>query len=244
MRRLSLFCAMVFFGAPFSLWADEDRLSGASELDDVRPFLRSERPSYRNYALQNFTNFAAHSWPYDDAPRTFYGFMGNRLSTGYDLYKWEETRTGGQEYGSAIFKPNEMYDLVWEKVYKSVVVLKDGYGDWGYSFVVGDNLIARLTPLTLSMTDFNGFRFDLALPVLKATALASRIERPHTYQELPNIWAIEKTHFADDSTLLMGGGCRRTRGSAVWGSTWPIPTFTAALTRTTASRAFCAPISR
>ena len=37
--------------------------------------------------------------------------MGNRLTTGYDLYQWEETRTVGQEYGSAIFKSNEMYDL-------------------------------------------------------------------------------------------------------------------------------------
>ena len=76
--------------------------------------------------------------------------MGNQLTTGYNLYKWEEIRTAGQEYGSAIFKPNEMYDLQWEKVYNSVVVLKDGYGDWGYSFVVGDNLIARFAPLTVS----------------------------------------------------------------------------------------------
>ena len=72
-----------------------------------RPFLRTERPAYRNYALQNFTNFRVHTWPYDEAPRTFYGFMGSQLTTGYDLYKWEETRSIGQQYGSAIFKPND-----------------------------------------------------------------------------------------------------------------------------------------
>jgi hypothetical protein len=204
MKQHRMFFAMAICWCT-SLPAEEDRVSGTSELDASRPFLRSERPAYQNFALTNFTNYPAHHWPYDDAPQTYYGFMGNRLTNGYDLYKWEETRTEGQEYGSAIFKPNEMYDLQWEKVYKSVVVLKDGYGSWGYSFVVGDNLIARFTPLTLSMTDFNGLRFDLAFPAFKATALASRIERPHTYQELPNIWAIEKTHFAEDSTLLLGG---------------------------------------
>lgn len=206
MRQFHSWFSLVFFAAPSLLLAqEEDRISGAAEFYSTRPFLHSKRPAYQNYALTSFTNYPAHSWPYDEAPRTYYGFMGNRLTTGYDLYKWEETRTDGQDYGSAIFKPNEMYDLQWEKVYNSVVVLKDGYGSWGYSFVVGDNLIARFTPLTLSMTDFNGFRFDLAFPAFKATVLASRIERPHTYQELPNIWAIEKTHFAEDSTLLLGG---------------------------------------
>ncbi len=201
-----LLSAVAVVGAVFSpTQAQQDRIARASELYNFRPFLRADRPDYRNYALQTFTNYSAHSWPYDEASRTYYGFMGNRLSNGYDLYKWEETRAAGQTYGSAIFKPNEMYNLQWEKVYNSVVVLKDGYGSWGYSFVIGDNLIARFTPLTLSMTDFNGFRFDLSLPTFKATALASRIERPHTYQELPNVWAIEKTHFADDSTLLVGG---------------------------------------
>ena len=133
------------------------------------------------------------------------GPLGDYLTTGYDLYKWEEVRTPGQEYGSSIFKPNLMYNLQWEKVYHAVAVFRDGYRDWGFSFIVGDQLIARLSPLVLSMTDFNGLRFDLSTRYLKATALASRIERPHGYQEVPNVWAVEYTHFADDSTLLLGG---------------------------------------
>ena len=97
------------------------------------------------------------------------------------------------------------YNLQWEKVYHAVAVFRDGYRDWGFSFIAGDHLIARLSPLVLSMTDFNGLRFDLSTRYLKATALASRIERPHSYQELANFWAVEYTHFADDSTLLLGG---------------------------------------
>jgi hypothetical protein len=183
----------------------QERVRGVDELYESRPFLRWERPGYNNLALQDFTNYQNHAFPYDDASRTYYGPMGDYLTTGYDLYGWEETRTPGQEYGSGIFKPNEMYDHPWEKVYNAVAVMKDGYGDWGFTFLAGDNLIARLSPLTLSMTDFNGARFDLVLSKFKATAMASRVERPHTYQEVPNIWAIEKTHFADDSTLLWGG---------------------------------------
>ena len=185
--------------------AQERRAPGTSELYESRPFLRWERPQYHNYALQNYTNHANHTLPYDDAPRTIYGPMGDYLTTGYDLYFWEENRTPGQVYGSVIFKPNEMYDHPWEKVYKSLAVMRDGYGDWGYSFLVGDNLIARFSPLTLSMTSFNGLRFDVSTPLFKVTTLASRIERPHSYQEVPTIWAIGKTHFADDSTLLLGG---------------------------------------
>ncbi len=181
------------------------RAAGTSELDASRPFLRWERPGYNNLALQNFSNTANHTVPYDDSPRTYYGPMGDYLTTGYDLYLWEETRTPGQVYGSSIFKPNEMYDHPWEKVYNAAAVSRDGYGDWGFTFVAGDNLIARLSPMTLSMTDFNGLRFDLALPRFKISTLASRIERPHTYQETPTLWAIQKTHFADDSTLLLGG---------------------------------------
>ena len=78
--------------------------------------------------------------------------MGDYLTTGYDLYFWEETRTPGQTYGSGIFKPNEYCSRPWEKVYDGMAVMKDGYGEWGFTFVAGDNLIARLSPLTLSMT--------------------------------------------------------------------------------------------
>ncbi len=188
-----------------SLSAQEQRAAGTSELHATRPHLRWERPKYRNFAYQNFSNYPDHTVPYEDSRRTYFGPMGDYLTTGYDLYKWEEVRTPGQQYGSGIFKPNIMYNLQWEKVYHAVAVFRDGYRDWGFSFIVGDHLIARLSPLVLSMTDFNGLRFDLSTRYLKATALASRIERPHSYQELANVWAVEYTHFADDSTLLLGG---------------------------------------
>ncbi len=165
-----------------SVSAQRERVHGVDELYQSRPYLRWERPQYNNLALQNFTNYRDHTRPYDDAPRTFYGPMGDYLTTGYDLYFWEETRTPGQTYGSAIFKPNQYSERPWEKVYDGMAVMKDGYGDWGFAFLAGDNLIARLSPLTLSMTDFNGARFDLALPKFKATAMASRIERPHGHQ--------------------------------------------------------------
>ena len=188
----------------------EERTSGSAQLYSARPTLRWDRPQYRNYAYQNFSNYPDHAFPFTDSKRTYHGPMGDYLVTGYDLYKWEERRTPGQEYGSSIFKPNigessPSPSLPWEKVYDAMVLFRDGYGDWGYSFIVGDNLISRLSPLTMSMVDLAGFRVDLSTPYLKATAVASRIERPHYFQEVPNVWAIGFTHFADDSTLLLGG---------------------------------------
>ena len=191
------------------------RVAGTSELHESRPFLRWERPAYNNLALQNFSNYENHYRPYDDSPRTYYGPMGDYLTTGYDLYFWEEVRTPGQVYGSVIFKPNEMYNHPWEKVYNSVAVMRDGYGGWGYSFIVGDNLIARFSPLTLSMTSFNGLRFDIATPLFKITTLASRIERPHTYQEVPTIWAIGRPTSLTTPPFFWGAGCR-------WTSDWEV----------------------
>ena len=174
------------------------------EIAPSRPFLRWERPAYRNYALDNFSNYPNHSLPYQDTPRTFYGPLGTELITGYDLFFWTESRGLSQEYGSSIFKPNEMYALVWNKVYDATVVGRDGYGNWGYSLIIGDNLMARLSPLTLSMTDFNGFRLDVAIPYFNFTGMASRIERPHVYQLSPADWTRGQEQIAFDSTMLLG----------------------------------------
>ena len=148
MIRLFL-CALAVAGSVSStIQAQQSRISGISELEKSRPFLRWERPRYQNFALTQFDNYPNHVAPYDDARRTIYGPMGDFLVNGYDLYFWEERRTPGQEYGSAIFKPNEVRAMPWEKVYNSTAIMKDGYGNWGFSFVVADNMIARLTPLT------------------------------------------------------------------------------------------------
>ena len=169
----------------------------ADEVVSARSFLRWDRPAYRNHAFDHFVNYPNHTFPFDDTPRSHYGLLGDFLIRGYDLYSWKETRVPGQEYGSSIFKPNEMFDLAWNKVYDGLVMGRDGYGEWSYSLIAADNMIAHLSPLTLSKTDFNGVRIDVATPHLKFTGLASRIERPHNYQEVPATWALEKTHFAD-----------------------------------------------
>ena len=55
---------------------------------------------------------------------------------------------------------------------------------------------------------------------MKFTGLASRIERPHNYQEVPAPWALEKTHFADDSTLLLGSRIQSELGRLQLGLNW------------------------
>ena len=179
-----------------------------NDAQSARPLLRWERPTYSNYAHQNFNNYQDHSAPYEDSPRAYYGSMGNYLISGYPLYEWREERTPGHEWTSTIFKhsgqglgPNGP----WVTIFDSMVMARDGYGDWGYSLVAGDGLIARFSPLVLSMVDLNGVRMDVAVPNLRFTGIASRIERPKIYTETPEPWAFEKFHPADDSTLLLGG---------------------------------------
>ena len=189
-------CTPILFA---SAVAQESRI-GLAEVESRRSFLKQERPTYTNYSFKNFSNYPDHSPPYADHPTAFYGSMGNYLITGYDLWGWEEHRTAGQQYGSSIFQDRQP----WVTVFDSMAMAKDGYGGWGYSLWVGDALQARLSPLTMSMVSFNGIRLDLGSSRLRATAMASRIERPKSYVESIPVWAIDDEHFADDSTLLLG----------------------------------------
>ena len=38
------------------------------ELHEARPFLRWQRPTYTNYALQPYQNYPNHTFPYWDVP--------------------------------------------------------------------------------------------------------------------------------------------------------------------------------
>ena len=159
--------------------AETPRL-GIPEILPSQDFLWRQLPQYNNYAFQGYSNYPDHTFPYADRPRAFYDSFGDPLITGYDLYDWTERRTLGQEYGSSIFKDRNQ----WSTVFDFLVVGRDSYNDWGYSAIIGDGLIARFTPLTLSQVDFNGTRFDLATPYARFTFLGSRIERPHFYIEI------------------------------------------------------------
>ncbi len=166
-----------------------------------RSFLQRSSTLYQNFAYRNFANYPDHAYPYEDFRRAFYGSMGDSLLTGYDLYHWIEQRRPGLEYGSVVTA-----DLnIFQPVFDHLVVSRDGYKDWGYSIVVGDGLIARFTPLTLSRVDINGLRFDAAGPGILFTGLASRLERPPDYYRDIPAWVDEGRHTADFSTLLLGG---------------------------------------
>jgi hypothetical protein len=184
--------------------AHGQRLS-LNQVHDARPYVRSPGATYRSFALEQYVNTVGHIFPYDGTPKVYYSSTGDYLTTGYDVYQWLETRQPGQTFGSAIFKANgeDNPSGTWNKVFDNLLVAKDGYGNWGYSAMAGDALIARFTPLTLSKTNFNGVRLDISTPYLKITTLASRTERPGTNFNYPPPWKGNGFQFADDSTMLM-----------------------------------------
>ena len=221
-RVLLALCACLVTGAESR---EEPSLYSLPQLLPARPFLRYDRPAYRNYALQIYTHSRGHSFNtirgteagrieyYFDIPKTYYGSMGNYLVHGYRFYDWTETRRPGQDFGSSIGKDINMF----QNVVDHVMVARDGYGDWGYSMIVGDGLIARLTPLTLSMTDFNGARFDFSTPRLKFTLMGSRIAKPtESPSRLDDTAVIDGAHYtflADASVLLLGSRLQADLGS-------------------------------
>ena len=213
-RSWSRFPLLIFCLVPWTMVGAEEppRLALAEALE-ARPFLRHERPPYRNFAFNPFTNYPEHSWTVRtmgsllggnfaigvDRARTLWSPLGDYLTTGFDLFTWIERRQVEQRHGSELFKDWSG----WHQVFMNMAVASDGYGGWGYSAIVGDGLIARLSPLTLSKTDLNGLRLDLSTPYLKFTALGSRISRPNRESSMPseNAGQVEAEH----STLLAGG---------------------------------------
>ncbi len=189
-----------------------------AEVVTAQPFLRWEGQIYRNYALTHFANYPNHTTPYTDTPRSRYDFMGNFLMTGYDLYEWQELRTVGQKFGSSIFKDSN--EGPWHSTFDYLVIGRDGYGDWGYNLIVGDAVIARFTPLTLSKVNFNGARYDLSMPRLQFTGLMSRIERPKDITRAVTEAFRRETHFADESTLLLGSRAQTHLGALTLGLNW------------------------
>ena len=201
-------------------WAEEDSSQKRllAEVVSAKPFLRWEGQAYRNYALKQFGNYPNHTTPYTDTPRSRYDFMGNFLMTGYDLYEWLELRTVGQKFGSSIFKDSN--EGPWHSTFDYLVIGRDGYRDWGYNLIVGDAVIARFTPLTLSKVNFNGARFDLSMPRLQFTGLMSRIERPKDITRAVTDAFRRETHYADESTLLLGSRAQTHLGALTLGLNW------------------------
>ena len=182
------------------------------------PLLRWQLPAYTNYALEEYGNYPNHTFPYRDTPKTRYDALGNYLITGYDLYRWSEIRTEGLKYGSSVFKDTELAG--WITVFDHVVAGHDGYGNWGYKLIVGDALTARFTPLTLSKVNFHGTRFDLAIPHLDFTVLASRVERPKDAVAVYDDAFRPLIHHADDSTMLLGTRAQTDLGALRLGLNW------------------------
>ena len=198
----------LFLCQPASVRADgADEFVALPEVFDSRPFLRYERPLYSNFAWDVYDHQAEHTTPpldfagaeigFDVRPRAFYSQFGDYLTSGFDLYSWQERRQPEQTTGSTIIKD-------WRAWYQfdQLVVGRDDYHSTGYSLIVGDNLIARLTPLTLSKTDLDGARLDLSTPYFKLTALGSRIGRENAGFGWPRT-TVQGTH-AFDSTMLLG----------------------------------------
>ena len=200
--------------------AEEAPRLAPPEVLGPRPFLRYERPSYRNFAFDLYTNYADHTWGQRQPgratrldmseisrPQALWGPLGDYLATGYDLFTWIERRQPEQRWGSELFKDWPS----WSDEFNNVVVASDGYRGWGYSAIVGDGLIARLTPLTLSKTDLNGLRMDVSLPHVKFTGVGSRIARPNRESSFSSENAAEVE--VDHSTLLAGGRAQAELGA-------------------------------
>ena len=95
MQRSSAVSSIAILLALCSNLRGDQRQLDLDEITESRSLLRWQSPAYRNYALTNYVQYPNHTSTYEDSPRRFFGFTGNHLIDGYDLFKWSETRQPG-----------------------------------------------------------------------------------------------------------------------------------------------------
>lgn len=110
-----------------------------------------------------------------------YDGFGSHITDGVNLYNLTNTHTEVGPAGGSAPPDSTTYSATREKQrrdfyekFSNLIVLQDGIGAARTSFLVGDRISTRFTPLTFNKYNFRGIRWDLAAPRLQLSWLLSR----------------------------------------------------------------------
>ncbi len=126
-----------------------------------------EREEYENYASISYRDYDPKR-----EQRTFDPF-GIYLIDGVEIFRLEEYRSIAPFSGSALYKSSLFHDL-----FQNLTIVGDNYANWSSKITIGSAVEARFTPLTLSVTRFNGIRWDSATRRNRFTIVGSRVSDP------------------------------------------------------------------
>ena len=133
-------------------------------------FMKQPTDPYRNYGLERYRGFGGGGTIGDS--RTHYDFLGNRLGSGTRVFSMSETRPGIEGGASSSISKDDKY----VESLNSLVIARETYRGWSTALTIGDAIKTQFTPLTLSLSRFNGVQWDMYSSKNKFTVLLRRGE--------------------------------------------------------------------
>ena len=123
---------------------------------------------YTNWGTDSYLRYVAPGQEGD----YFYDLYGNLASKGWLIYDWRQTQPLLSQ-SSNIVRQGQY--LGW---FDRLLISSDRRGDTSFSILIGDEISALLTPMTLRKAGFNGVVTSMQSGPYRATGLFSRINVP------------------------------------------------------------------
>lgn len=150
--------------------------AGAAPPADQDFFLR------RWQAYENLAKVGYERYPLFPQPRPLFDRVGNFVTYGTMLVRWDENRDRYIEdklKAGADILDTQAQSVIFEdptamNSFGSLSMSHQGWNGRGASFFVGENLTTSFTPLVFCQTNFSGARLDFSTPSHELTFLLSR----------------------------------------------------------------------
>ena len=102
----------------------------------------------------------------------FYDIYGNVATKGWLVYDWRQTQPLLSESSNVVRRGQ------YVSLFNRLLISSDRQGDTAFSIMIGDEIAALLTPMTLRKAGFNGVVTSLQTSRYRATSVFSRINVP------------------------------------------------------------------
>lgn len=158
----------VFFTVTFLivLFASSLRSQGLGVLEEEESF-------YTNYATESYSKEVL-----DEQLQVFYDLFGNYITNGFFVYGLTSDRAyiSNEVSSDSIMGAysNEHRDEMFFQSFSNVVFSRDAIGGMKSSFIIGEQIKTKFSPLTFNKRNYEGIRWDLFYEGLGLTTLMSR----------------------------------------------------------------------
>jgi len=150
--------------------------------DSFGQLLFDPGPPEENYARTGYNRYARSLISRSANPK--YDAFGNFLFDGVRIFEWYEEKINSKhvdpaEAYSRIYKINPVDEGEYFREYlNNLVVVNESQKAFSSRFVVGNEVRAKFSPLTLDMAAINGIRWDLNAGLNNITFVSSRTDLP------------------------------------------------------------------